>query len=345
MRKRSGTTLTIPTASLATAGDPWAAAVDAWLNAKEARSGSRHTRRAYAKALSDWLTFLADLDRHPGQAGGVEAGAYRDHLTGQGYRPATIAQRLAAVSSFYRFCQHRFTLQHEGREVTLIDYNPIDRAERPKVDPWAGAQKVEPGELAALLSAADRTTLQGKRDYSILVTFIFTGRRLAELARLTWGDLTQHKSRVTYRYTGKGGKRNERELPPPAWGSIGEYLTASGRMATLTAASPIWTAHTDAGQNLPNVTDHRPGTDPLSVAMIRRLINRYTAEALGRPVSPHALRHAAAAARDAAGDDARSIKNFLDHSSLDMTDRYLSRLRVDRDESWQGVAELVGIEG
>lgn len=332
--------------ALALGKNPWAAAREAWLNAKEQRTGSPHTRRAYAKALGDWLDFLSELGRQPSQARGVEVEMYRNHLANEGKAPATVAQRLAAVSSFYRYCKDKFTLEDAtGKEITLIDYNPIDRAERPKFDPFEGAQKVRPDEIADLLAGVNRDTIQGKRDYSILVTYLFTGRRLIELARLTWGDLTFSKngSKVSYTYKGKGGKGNTRELPPPAWEAIAAYLTESKRLGQMTPDAPLWIAHRENGRYLPNVAEIGPHR-PLSVAMIRRLVNRYTLAALGRKVSPHALRHAAAMLREAAGDDPRTIQKFLDHSSLEMTDRYMSRMRTDKDESWRKVAGLIGLD-
>jgi integrase len=327
---------------LVAAEEPWAAARLAWLDAKQNRTGSAHTRRAYDKGLADWLDYLDDIDRHVSEAGGVEVNAWRQQLTANGSAAATVAARLAAVSSFYRYCQHKFTLRHGGREVTLIDYNPVDRAERPRVDPYAGAQKIRPDELPALLAAPDRGTIQGKRDYSLLLAFVFTGRRLVELARLTWSDLDQAGEQVSYTYTGKGSKRNTRQLPPPVWQAITDYLHASGRLGSMSATSPLWIAHSDAGAYLPNVVPSAEQA-PLSVAMVRRLVNRYTRKALGRAVSPHALRHAAAMLREDIGDDPRAIQQLLDHSSLDMTSRYMSAMRIDRDESWQAVAQRLGV--
>jgi integrase len=320
----------------------WQAAAAAWLESKFNRGHSPHTRRSYERVLAGWFEFLAQLGRDPGQVGGVEVQAYQKRLNDLGRAPATVAQRLAVISSFYRFAQHKFTLQDRGREVTLIQFNPVDRAERPRLDPFAGSQKVYPDELTLLLAQPDRQTLQGRRDYSILLTFVFTGRRLAELARLTWGDLYFSGQQVFYAYTGKGGKSGRRQLPPPAWAAIRDYLTYAGRIARMGPNSPLWLAHSDAGQYLPNVSPNQ-GEQPLSVAMIRRLVNRYTRQALGRSVSPHALRHAAAILRERAGDDPRAIQKFLDHSSLEMTDRYMSAMRIEADGSWQQVADLLKV--
>lgn len=327
-------------------GDPWQAAREAWLKAKYVKNRSAHTVRTYARAIDDWLDYLAQLGRGPGQAAGVEIGDYRDMLAEEGKAPATIAQRLAAISSFYDYVRYRFTLSDKnGQTISLVKENPVKFAERPKVEKWANSQKVTYDEILTLLAAIDKTTLQGKRDFSIVTCYLFTGRRLSELARLTWGDLTFSKNgqKVTYAYKGKGGKSGTRELPPPAWAALSEYLTEAKRLATMQADSPLWVATTDAGKYLPKVSEVDPNK-PLSVAMIRRLVNRYTQKALGRAISPHALRHAAAMLRLMAGDDVRAIQGFLDHSSLEMTSGYLPKLISQEDKSWQKVADLLNLE-
>lgn len=336
-------TLTITQQNLTTVdlGDAWQAAAAAWLRVKLGRTGSDNTRRNYERVITDWFNFLASLKRNPGQAGGVEIEAYRHELSTDGKAPATIAQRLAVISSFYKFCRDKFTLQDStGREVTLITYNPADRTERPKIEAFSNSQKLPVEGLPSLLQLPNRATLQGRRDYSILLTYLMTGRRLAEIARLTWGDLHITGDSVFYTYIGKGNKRRTRQLPPPAWVAITEYIGASGRQ--MTESSPLWTAHSESGRYLPNV-GQQTGQPPLSEAMIRRLVNRYTRRAFGRAVSPHALRHAAAALRKRAGDDPRAIQEFLDHSNLATTAGYLERIDPGRDSSWQAAANLLGV--
>ena len=319
-------------------GDAWQSAAAAWLRTKTGRTGSDNTRRAYERVLNDWLDFLGSVGRNPGQAGGVEIEAYRQEMASKGSASSTIAQRLAVISSFYKYCRDKFTLQNQsGQEITLINYNPADRTDRPKIEAFSNSQKLPVETLPKLLQLPNRSTLQGKRDYSILVTYLMTGRRLAELARLTWRDLYFAGDTVFYTYIGKGNKKRTRQLPPPAWSAISEYL--AGR--EIKEDSPIWIAHSEAGKNLPNVGSN--GNSGLSMAMIRRLVNRYTRKAFGKAVSPHALRHSAAALRKRAGDDPRAIQEFLDHSNLATTAGYLEKLDPGKDSSWQAAANLLGV--
>ena len=87
----------------------WARLRDEWLRDKFGISQSRHTRRSYETASNQWLDFLAG-QRHrdgrpvqPWEVTGVHVRAWVEALEGKGLAAATINQRLAACSSFYRF--------------------------------------------------------------------------------------------------------------------------------------------------------------------------------------------------------------------------------------------------
>ncbi len=61
----------------------------------------------------------------------------------------------------------------------------------------------------------------GRRDRALLLTFVLTGRRRAEVIGLTAGDISVEDERAFYSYRGKGGKRGRRELPRPAYEAAG----------------------------------------------------------------------------------------------------------------------------
>ena len=70
---------------------------------------------------------------------------------------------------------------------------------------------------------------------------------------------------------------------------------------------------------------------------------RYLSEA-GLPASGlHVLRHTAAKLRREAGESVEAVSSFLDHSSLAVTSVYLRRLEGQRDQSWQYVADAIGL--
>ena len=71
-------------------------------------------------------------------------------------------------------------------------------------------------------------TPQGLRDRAIILTLVLTGRRRAEVFRMTAGDLSFENDVCFYSYRGKGGKTGRRELPRPATDALRAALSAFG---------------------------------------------------------------------------------------------------------------------
>jgi integrase/recombinase XerD len=59
-------------------------------------------------------------------------------------------------------------------------------------------------EAQAMLRLPDRRTLQGKRDYAILLTLLTTGLRKAEFCNLNVGDLKTYRNQAVIDVIGKG---------------------------------------------------------------------------------------------------------------------------------------------
>jgi site-specific recombinase XerC len=70
----------------------------------------------------------------------------------------------------------------------LMASNPCDAVERPRTV-TAPARGLSPDQVRSLLAVVP-DTMEGRRDRAILLTFILTGRRRAEVMALTAGDIT-----------------------------------------------------------------------------------------------------------------------------------------------------------
>jgi integrase len=90
----------------------------------------------------------------------------------------------------------------------------------------------EPRRLLAVIPE----TPQGLRNRALILTLVLTGRRRAEVFRMTVGDLSFENDTCFYVYRGKGGKTGRRELPQPAVDALRASLRAFGR--ELEAISP-----------------------------------------------------------------------------------------------------------
>lgn len=305
----------------------WQSAFDLWL----ASLRSEHTRRAYGQAFADLQRFRGNADLQAVNRSDVAR--WMEDMRARGLSAPTIAQRLAAVSAFYRYAEFTFE--------DLQQKNPAAVKDRPKVTPYGKANYLSANEARALLRAINRKTLQGRRDYALFLGYLFTGRRNSEWRRVRWGDFVNKGSKVMYRWSGKGKSDVLSELPPPVWNSILELLKADGRHATIQPGDYVFAPFADPLRRKTGWDTSRPVGD----REVLQLMKRYGKRAGLNPVNlkVHMLRHSATMLRKEAGDDVETICKFLGHSNIAITQIYLHQVEGRADQSWMSVAQMLGI--
>jgi site-specific recombinase XerD len=299
-----------------------------WLHQARGRTGSERTYAAYAEVLGAYRHQLAQhnltLDSEPRACALVLQAYAAARVAGreeQGEVSAsTFNQRVAIVSSFYSYAQR----------YGALTANPAALVERRKVQPYARAEAIEPGELRERLAAIDTSTLDGKRDYALLLVALSTGRRLNELAALQWQDvgISGNKITLTTRRA-KGGKTARDTLPPQASKALLSYLrTVYPRLPNVEAAAPLWVSCSRATSG-----------KPLSARGIA-----YMCEQRIGTSKVHTLRHTFAHSMERAGAKPTDIQRKLGHSSLATTTVYLDSLSsADNPYAADMLAEL-GVE-
>ncbi len=225
--------------------------------------------------------------------------AYLASLHEQGLSRATVARRLAALRSFFRY------LARTG----AIEADPT----RPLRTPRAATRnptRMEIEEVEAILHAPDPATPLGSRDLAILELLYGTGLRVSELVGLDLADV--NPQRRILRVTGKGGK--ERIVP------FGE-VAADALIPWLRVRPQLLRDWSGPEAVFLNARGGR-----LSDRSVRTVVRRYLGEAglarLAGAVSPHTLRHAFATHLLDRGADLRTIQELLGHSSLATTQKY-----------------------
>ncbi len=170
---------------------------------------------------------------------------------------------------------------------------------------------LEPGQLERLLTACDRRTPTGRRDYAVMLLLSRLGLRAGEVARLRLDDIDWRRGEITI--IGKGN-RGER-LPLPA--DVGKAITAylrRGRPAGAEGRSVF-------------VRVHAP-LRPLTTGGITMIVFD-AAQRAGLPkMHAHRLRHTAATAMLRAGSPLPEVGQVLRHRSVLSTAIYA---KVDRD--------------
>jgi len=294
----------------------WTQTVVAFLAEKERRSGSRRTVEGYARMLWPFFDRVGSPDRvTPAH---VLAWAHGIGASGREPSSATVGARIACLSSYYRFLIR----------MNLALANPCDALERPRTM-LSPARGISADQIRTLLAVVP-DTVTGRRDRALLLTFILTGRRRAEVLGLTAGDISFESDTAFYSYRGKGGKRGRRELPRPAYEALQTTLSDAGlNLASMDPTGSLW----QAGGHPRGITS---GT---FYARFRAYLR-----SAGLPLAGlHILRHSAAKLRRDAGESIEAVSAFLDHSSLAVTTVYLRRLEGETDEGWINVASAIGL--
>ncbi len=294
----------------------WQQTVVAFLAEKERRSGSRRTVESYARMLWPFLTRVGSPDRvTPAH---VLAWAHAIGASGREPSSATVGARIACLSSYFRFLIRM--------KVTSV--NPCDALERPKTIPSV-ARGLSADEVRRLLAVVP-DTVAGRRDRALLLIFVLTGRRRAEVIGLTAGDISIEGDTAHDSYRGKGGKRGRRELPRPAYEALCATLADTGlSLAEMGPTASLW----QAGAGARGITG----------STFYSRFRRYLRAAGLAPTGLHILRHSAAKLRRDAGASIEAVSSFLDHSSLAVTSVYLRRLEGEADQMWPDVAVAIGL--
>lgn len=268
------------------------------------RNSSEHTKIAYQKDLTQFILFAANVRGKPPEQLKPEDVDYRlvrqylAWLTQQGCQKATLARKLAALRSFFRYLN----------QEQITDNNPVSMIKTPKQDKRLPSFLYYE-EVEQLLNAPDEQTSLGIRDKALLEFLYSSGVRVSEAAALKVGDLELSLGYV--RITGKGSK--ERIVP---FGS----KAARALERYLRQARPGLVAKTKSDRDALFVNS-RGG--PLTVRGIRYIINNYIKQlALEKKVSPHTLRHSFATHMLDRGADLRVVQELLGHVSLSTTQIY-----------------------
>lgn len=278
------------------------AAIRAFLTFLDVEQGaSRETIRGYRSDLRQFLSFANEpraalaSPLAPDQVDPLLIRSYLAWLDRKGEKKSSLARKLAALRSLYRF------LAREG----LVGRNPAEEVRTPK-QPQYLPRVLTKDDADALMELPEGDTLLSLRDRAILETLYSTGARVSELVGMNLEDLNMGDGLVRLR--GKG--RKERIVP------IGEVAVESVKeyQASL---KPSAISHQ---LSAPVFMNHRGGR--LTARSVERIVGKYSSLLVSGRVSPHALRHSFATHLLDEGADLRAIQEMLGHASLGTTQKY-----------------------
>jgi integrase/recombinase XerC len=299
---------------------------------RSVKNASPHTTTNYGKDLEQFRGFLMPPGTEEPDPRKVTHQLIREfvaHLHEQGLEKSSIARKLAALRSYFKYCVR------EG----MVKENPARLVPTPKLpkripavlsaeemsgfldqlagiqNPWGRArgrrkrsevEKTAPGGVVKL-----EDSLLLPRDRAILELLYAAGLRVSELTGLNLVDMDQKEQMV--RVLGKG--RKERIVPfggkaaeaLRAYWPVRERLLGEGGGTTI-----------DSQAVFLNYMGRR-----LTQRSVGRIVKKYVRIVnINWDLHPHSLRHAFATHLLADGADLRSIQELLGHQSLSTTQKY-----------------------
>lgn len=308
------------------------------------RNSSPHTVSNYGKDLRQFLTFLTPPRATPPALRAVNHGMIREfiaHLHDHGLEKSSIARKLAALRSFFKYCVREGYLKESParlvptpklpkripsvvsaeemngflNHVAGMVQNPaagvaVSKKRLPKKESQATPKPKNSGGPAHVEQG-----LLLRRDRALLELLYAAGLRVSELTGLNWLDVEQ-KERIL-RVRGKGNKERIVPYGAKAQEALEKYWPVREQLLKQThGSSHSADPHTQAV--FLNYRGRR-----LTQRSVGRIVKKYVRLVnVNWDLHPHSLRHAFATHLLADGADLRAIQELLGHQSLSTTQRY-----------------------
>jgi integrase/recombinase XerC len=305
------------------------------------KNSSPHTISNYGKDLRQFETFLTPPGVTLPALSEITHGIIREyvgHLHDQGLEKTSIARKLAALRSFFKYCVREGKLKESPARLvptpklpkripSILSAEEMNTflnqlAEMGGSIPGGKAKtrkQFAPGEAETPLKNPKlrEEGLLLRRDRALLELLYAAGLRVSELTGLDLVDIEQ-KERVL-RVTGKGNKERIVPYGAKAQEALDKYWPLREELLLQTSgayASSRPTPHSEAV--FLNYAGRR-----LTQRSVGRIVKKYVRLVnINWDLHPHSLRHAFATHLLADGADLRAIQELLGHQSLSTTQKY-----------------------
>jgi integrase/recombinase XerC len=269
---------------------------NSYINFLEAeRNVSPYTVRNYTNDLMEFFGFVSEsgidtLKKVDKQT----LRAYLARLMEQKYAKSSIARKLSAIRSFYRYLMRE----------EMISASPAATTVSPKLDkrlPYF--LTVE--EAKRLVESPDISQPQGQRDRALLELLYASGLRVSELVSMNTEQVNLATNEM--RVWGKGSKERVVLIGEPAAEALNTYIN-EGRKELL------------GGKKNNALFVNRYG-ERILIRRVQKILNKYS-KSINKSVHPHVLRHTFATHLLDGGADLKVVQELLGHADLSSTQIY-----------------------
>ena len=297
------------------------------------RNSSPHTILNYGKDLEQFVAYLSPPGERPPRLTQITHLIIREfigHLHEQSLEKSSIARKLAALRSFFKYCVR------EG----MIKENPARLVPTPKL-PKRIPSVLSAEEMNGFLNGLAGTGLapaggsrprkdqggvpQAKsgtgdlllcRDRALLELLYAAGLRVSELTGLDLQDMEQNERMLRVR--GKGSKERIVPYGTKAQEALDKYWPLREQLLLQSSGAGTRRPAPHTNAIFLNYAGRR-----LTQRSIGRIVKKYVKLVnINWDLHPHSMRHAFATHLLADGADLRAIQELLGHQSLSTTQKY-----------------------
>ena len=262
------------------------------------RNLSRHTLRAYTADIEHFLFWLKDLEVSQVNTNTIRL--YLSQIQVFNYSKTTIARKIAALRTFYRFLYRE----------RIVEYNPVDNIRSPK-KPKKLPSFLNEDEVEQIFNMIQPDSPSNARNRAIIEVLYACGMRVSELCGLNYGNLNLEENEITV--FGKGAKERIVLISERAKNYLEIYMknfrnSYAQENEYINEQTPVFI----------NNTGYR-----LNTRSVNKFLEKISEElSINKKISPHVFRHSFATKLLEKGADLRVVQELLGHASISNTQIY-----------------------
>ncbi|MEA3221666.1 MAG: site-specific tyrosine recombinase XerD [Thermodesulfobacteriota bacterium] len=259
------------------------------------RSAPENTLCAYANDLKSFATWIEKIGGNIKKVDDSDLREFITYCRKKGFKAISINRRVVAIKQFYRF------LLDEG----VIKTDPTKDIILPKREMYL-PDVLNKKEVDKLSNAPDVPSPIGIRDKAMLEVLYATGLRVSELVNLKMNNMNLDIGYLVT--TGKGEKERLIPLGETAVKWVKKYIAEVRGLHVKKGTNTVFCSIRGSAMSRQNFW---------------YMVKKYTVLAgIGKPISPHTLRHSFATHLLIGGADLRSVQMMLGHADISTTQIY-----------------------
>lgn len=273
------------------------------------------TLKNYTTNLKPFFKYLQDNNiKHPTRQNIKD---YKSYLSNLNFTTGTKQQ-------YFRACKHLFKwLSSEGLYLNVsenIKGFKVDTSKTKK-------ESFNEQDIRTILNKIDKTTLEGKRDYAIILLIVTGGLRINEVHNIDIRDIQVIKNEYVVYILGKGHTEKDeyKKVIPPVYQAIQDYLKCRGQYKKQ---EPLFTS-----------TSNRALNKRITKETISQIIKKRVREAGydSEKLTAHSLRHTSNTLLYKSGADLYRVQRHARHKDPKTTEIYIHQANRENDTSEQDI--------